>query len=147
MAESTSISSSQMQHGIRHEEDADDQWIYDSVLQFLTSPLWKVPIYTFLDENCIIFDDEEENKFTYTDIFQEFQKIIEGLIDGMVKDLGIAEDQLYGVIKRGLKNSHHRKVFEQLLVIDNFMVFKRLMVKRNRELEIEAMRQAEEGSG
>ena len=38
------------------------------LIQYLTSPIWKIPIYEFLDEHCIIFDDEEENKFEYTDI-------------------------------------------------------------------------------
>lgn len=42
--------------------------MYDSVIQFLLSPTWRIPILTFIDENCIIFDDEEENKFEYTDI-------------------------------------------------------------------------------
>ncbi len=40
--------------------------MYDCILQFLTSPLWKSPIYSFMDDNCVIFDNEEENKFTYT---------------------------------------------------------------------------------
>jgi len=129
--------------------------MYDSLLQFLTSPLWKVPIYTFLDENCIIFDDEEENKFTYTDvhnvrpmqkllIIQEFKKLIEGLVEGVMKELGINEDKFMEIMERGLKNPEHRKVFEQLLIVDNFLVFKKLMVKRNKELELEALRQLEE---
>lgn len=42
--------------------------MYESVLQYLTSPLWKVPIHTFIDANCIVFDDEEENKFSYTEV-------------------------------------------------------------------------------
>ena len=43
-------------------------WIYELVLQYLVSPIWKVTISEFLDENCIVFDDEEENKFSYYDI-------------------------------------------------------------------------------
>jgi len=43
-------------------------WQYEFLVQYLTSPMWKIPIYDFLDENCIVFDDEEENKFSYTDI-------------------------------------------------------------------------------
>jgi hypothetical protein len=38
------------------------------LIQYLTSPLWKIPIYEFLDEHCIVFDEEEENKFEYTDV-------------------------------------------------------------------------------
>ena len=35
--------------------------MYEYVAQFLRSPLWKIPILSFLDENCIIFDEGEEN--------------------------------------------------------------------------------------
>lgn len=37
--------------------------------------MWKIPIYDFLDENCIVFDDEEENKFSYTDIHKVIKDI------------------------------------------------------------------------
>jgi hypothetical protein len=43
----------------------------------------------------------------------------------------------------GLKNKNHRKIFEQILIVDNFLVFKKLMVKRNKELEIEALKEME----
>lgn len=42
--------------------------MYDLILQYLASPIWRNPISDFLDENCIIFDDEEENKIVYQDI-------------------------------------------------------------------------------
>jgi hypothetical protein len=37
---------------------------------YFTSPFWDVPIQTFIDEYCLIFDEEEENKFEYTVIFE-----------------------------------------------------------------------------
>ena len=45
--------------------------------------------------------------------------------------------------EKGLKNPNHRKIFEQLLIVDNFLVFKKLMVKRNKELELEALKELE----
>ena len=41
---------------------------YDKIMMFLTSPLWKIPISSFFYENCIYFDNEEENHFEYTKI-------------------------------------------------------------------------------
>jgi UDP-N-acetylglucosamine transferase subunit ALG13 len=128
------------------EQDTEaDQWIYESLLQYLTSPLWKVPIYSFIDENCIVFDAEEENKFGYTEIHKKFKKMIEDMVANLLTELGINEEQLEAQIVKGLKNKPHRKIFEQLLIVDNFIVFKKLMVKRNKELELEAMRQLEGG--
>ena len=45
----------------------------------------------------------------------------------------------YKVVKAGLKNQNHKKYFEQVLATLNFMSFKKLMVKRNKELELEAL--------
>jgi hypothetical protein len=30
--------------------------------------VWKNPIVEFIDEHCLVFDNEEENKLEYTDI-------------------------------------------------------------------------------
>jgi hypothetical protein len=41
-------------------------WFFDIIINFLRSPRWKTPIMSFLDEHCIIFDSEDENKLEYT---------------------------------------------------------------------------------
>jgi len=69
--------------------------------------------------------------------------MIETKVEGMLQDLGIDEENFAKCLAIGLKNQHHRKIFEQLLLIDNFLVFKRLMVKRNKELELEALKELE----
>ena len=38
------------------------------IIGFLRSPRWKTPVMSFLDENCICFDNEEENKLEFTTI-------------------------------------------------------------------------------
>ena len=43
-------------------------WFFDMIINFLRSPRWKTPIMTFLDEHCIVFDTEDENKLEYTTI-------------------------------------------------------------------------------
>lgn len=47
-------------------EDMD--WLFDYVMTIFTSPTWEVPIMTFIDDHCVVFDDDEENKFEYTTI-------------------------------------------------------------------------------
>ena len=41
----------------------DDLWAYDFVKQYLVSPIWRNPLMDFIEENCFIFEDSEENKF------------------------------------------------------------------------------------
>lgn len=40
-------------------------WLVDYLYQFLTSPLWDAAIDTFIEENCITFEDREENNFEH----------------------------------------------------------------------------------
>jgi hypothetical protein len=43
-------------------------WFFDMIIGFLRSPRWKAPVMSFLDEHCIVFDNEEENKLEFTKI-------------------------------------------------------------------------------
>lgn len=45
------------------------------------------------------------------------------------------------IIQLGLKNKQDKKYFERLVVADNFNVFKNQMLKRNKQLELEALQQ------
>lgn len=57
-----------------------------------------------------------------------------GLFDSFMQDIGLESDELVELIAKGLE-SKNKKVFEQLLICDDFMKFKEIMVKRNRALE------------
>ena len=41
------------------------------------------------------------------------------------------------------KNPVHKKIVDQIIAVDNFMAFKRLMCKRNGELNQQAMKMLE----
>ncbi len=43
-------------------------WIFDFVLQFLESDKFDAAVMDFVDEKCFVFDNDEENKFIYSDI-------------------------------------------------------------------------------
>lgn len=47
----------------------EDMWVYDFIKQYLISPIWKNPLLDYIEENCLVFEDNEENKFEYTKIF------------------------------------------------------------------------------
>lgn len=44
---------------------------------------------SFLDENCLIFDTEDENKFEYTGIHNQFKKIVDDLLSELMAELGV----------------------------------------------------------
>lgn len=45
--------------------EAESEWLFDYMAGVMRSPCWDVPVMTFIDEHCIVFDSEEENKFAY----------------------------------------------------------------------------------
>lgn len=36
-------------------------WIYELVYEHMTSPIWKIAISEYIDENCIFFEDDDSN--------------------------------------------------------------------------------------
>ncbi|CAG9334924.1 CFAP36_2 [Blepharisma stoltei] len=121
------------------EGDASIEWLYDYIVQFLKSPGWRIPIMSFIDEHCIIFDNEDENKFIYTEVHNQFKDMIDNLLENLLEEIGVTANLLLKVCEKGLKNRMHHRIFEQILACDNFLSFKKLMIKRNKELEVEAM--------
>ena len=107
---------------------------------------------SFIDEFCTVFDDEDENKLEFTKIHnvslpldinqpiaQDFKKIVENLLEELMKELGVTHEQFVDSCKRAEKNPVHKKIVDQILAVENFMAFKRLMVKRNQELNRQAI--------
>lgn len=62
---------------------------------------------------------------------------MENLLEQLMKDLGLTDEQFFLAVKLGLE-SKEKKYFEQILTVDNFLVFKKIMEKRNLQLEEEA---------
>lgn len=56
------------------------------------------------------------------------------MFDSMMSELGLDQELLVEMIDKGL-NSSNKKIFEQLLYIDDFLKFKGIMLKRNAKLE------------
>jgi hypothetical protein len=125
-----------MSGGDRDEYD----WIFDYTLQFLESDKFDAAVMNFIDEKCVYFENTDENKFIYTDIHDEFRAHIEALISSNLGELGITSELFFDSCSKSRNNRHiNQVVFERLTAIDDFATFKKVMVKRNIELQIEAM--------
>jgi len=119
--------------------DIDKEWIFDSVVNFVKSPLWKVPVTSFINENCVIFDDEDENKLEYTDIHNKFKDLVEEMLTNMLSEIGISEEIFANACIKASSNPVHKMLLSEIMAVDNFMAFKKLMVKRNKALSEEAL--------
>eukprot|EP01060_Flectonema_neradi_P039438 TRINITY_DN867_c5_g1_i1.p1 TRINITY_DN867_c5_g1~~TRINITY_DN867_c5_g1_i1.p1 ORF type:complete len:434 (+),score=128.06 TRINITY_DN867_c5_g1_i1:68-1303(+) len=121
---------------------ADHAWVAEWLSQFLRSPVWTCPVQTYIDENCEIFEDsdEEEHKLEYKKVHQEFCELVDGLLSDNLKDLGIGQDVFLEVVgSKDLNEDLDSLVREYLLSMDDFLTFRKMMEKRNIEIELETM--------
>lgn len=125
-----------------------EEWVVEGIAGFLSSPCWIIPVTDFIEQNCAVFDDEEENKLSYTEIHQVYKDLVEQLLESYVQDVGIQEDQFLEACNSPLAQSESfRPVFQPVLAADDFQVFKSLMLQKNVELQLQALRMIQERNG
>jgi len=110
----------------------------DLILAFFHSLEWKAPILSFIESKCMLFDNEEENKLEYTVAHNDFKELAEGLIEGMIKELGATNDQFGEAFESASQTAGFKKVSKILESVDSFEVFKKMMLKKNSDLNKEA---------
>ncbi|XP_038665642.1 cilia- and flagella-associated protein 36 [Scyliorhinus canicula] len=125
-----------------------EEWVVEGVAGFLSSSCWTVPVTDFIEQNCAVFDDEEENKLSYTEIHQDYKSLVEQLLEGYLQDVGIQEDQFLEACNSPLAQSESfQPVFQPVLAAEDFQVFKSLMLQKNVELQLQALRMIRERNG
>ena len=122
-------------------------WIYDYIVQIIKSPEFRNPIKDFIDDNCDSFIGVDENTFAQGKLHEQFQALIDTLLETMTKDIGISEEMFCLAAKKGLGEEKDKKYFEQLISFTNYNYFKKLMTKRNLQLEALAYKQMIEDGG
>jgi The ARF-like 2 binding protein BART len=55
-------------------------------------------------------------------------------------ELGVTQEQFIEACEKASLNPLHKKIVDQITAVDNFVAFKKLMVKRNTELNEQAMK-------
>lgn len=125
-------------------------WIADSVMGFLGSPLWQVPIQTFIENNCIVFDTEEEHKLEYTIIHAKYKELIESLLENFLADLEISPTQFSKIMATDFDMSGTLKqamttAAMSISAAENYLLFRNMMTGQNLKFEAEVMAAFESG--
>lgn len=68
-------------------------------------------------------------------IHREFTALIDSLMQSLLQDIGIDQKQFLQACKEAKENKKQWKIIKQILVVDDFNEFKKIMVKRNTNLE------------
>ncbi|DBA00315.1 TPA: hypothetical protein N0F65_001510 [Lagenidium giganteum] len=123
----------------------ESEWVFDYAMHLFQSPAWEVPIMCFIDENCAMFDTGEENKFIYTELHDQFRELVESVLCSNLAEIGITASDFADICERSRHSTDISiEVVNQILAMDDFLTFKKLMVKRNLELELEAIKSIQE---
>lgn len=130
------------------EEEDEVEWVVESIAGFLRGPDWSIPILDFVEQKCEVFDDEEESKLTYTEIHQEYKELVEKLLEGYLKEIGINEDQFQEACTSPLaKTRTSQAILQPVLAAEDFTIFKAMMVQKNIEMQLQAIRIIQERNG
>ena len=114
-------------------------WLCDVLSSIFASPSWTTPISSWMDAHCLIFDADEEHKHAFHTAHQQFQAFVEARLEAALLDLGLTPEALASLAAASPPGSRLRTQIEEVLVVDDFPTFKRVMVGRNKELEAAAL--------
>lgn len=129
-------------------EEDEVEWVVESIAGFLRGPDWSIPILDFVEQKCEVFDDEEESKLTYTEIHQEYKELVEKLLESYLKEIGINEDQFQEACTSPLaKSQTSQAILQPVLAAEDFTIFKAMMVQKNIEMQLQAIRFIQERNG
>uniref|UniRef100_A0A087XXF3 Cilia- and flagella-associated protein 36 n=1 Tax=Poecilia formosa TaxID=48698 RepID=A0A087XXF3_POEFO len=127
----------------------DSEWIIESIVGYLGSPEWVIPVTDFMEHKCTDLDDEDENKLSYTEIHQQYKNLVEKLLENYMQEVGINEQQFLDACTSPFARSQslQQDMFQPVLATDDFQVFRSLMVQKNMELQLQALRVIKEKNG
>ncbi|XP_028459340.1 cilia- and flagella-associated protein 36 isoform X4 [Perca flavescens] len=126
----------------------DSEWVVESIVGYLGSPEWVIPVTDFMENKCTVFDDEDENKLSYTEIHQQYKNLVEKLLENYMQDVGINEQQFLDACTSPFaKSKTLQSVFQPVLATDDFQIFRSLMVQKNMELQLQALSVIKERNG
>lgn len=130
------------------EEEDEVEWVVESIAGFLRGPDWSIPILDFVEQKCEVFDDEEESKLTYTEIHEEYKELVEKLLESYLKEIGINEAQFQEACTSPLaKTRTSQAILQPVLAAEDFTIFKAMMVQKNIEMQLQAIRIIQERNG
>ncbi|GLC36117.1 hypothetical protein PLESTB_001378900 [Pleodorina starrii] len=124
---------------------ADAAWLSEAVVEFLKGPMYINPLMSFIDERCLIFTPEEENKLEYTTCHNEFKDLVDRLLTDFLADLGVGPDDFYQTVAAAQETDQLTSfVVQTILTVDDFLMFKAMMVRRNIDLTTQVLEAVEQ---
>jgi len=72
-------------------------------------------------------------------IHKVFTKMIDKLMQTLLSEISITQKEFLAACHKAKHNKNHWKVVKQILLVEDFAQFEKIMIKRNKDLEMKSM--------
>ena len=127
--------------------NSEDDWILDSIIQYMKSYKWRHEMDEFLDEKCSIFDEKEEYTHAQFKVHQDYITLVESKLLKMVNELGVDSQKVVAAMEATEGKNPHADLVKYLIAIGDFPGFKNTMALRNAQLEREQKQMSDKEVG
>ncbi|XP_069688630.1 cilia- and flagella-associated protein 36 isoform X2 [Periplaneta americana] len=130
----------------------DCSWVFDSLVGFLQGPIWNAPILTFIEQKSSIFEPgDSEHEDEYKKIHEEYKDLVDSMLGSYMEDIGITPEQFENACSKnsteGVQIRFHQTLFEQVWAANDYEIFKRMMIQKNLELQLQALEMIQQRYG
>jgi len=121
--------------------------ILDTMSSIIHSPRWDAEINSFIEENSLLFNNEEENSHQHFQLHVDYIAIVNECLRERLAESGICEEEFLrscsifqAMVQDDKKNDDARtNILDSLLAMGDYQSFKLLMLETNTKLEMEAL--------
>ncbi|KDR03829.1 cilia- and flagella-associated protein 36 [Zootermopsis nevadensis] len=130
----------------------DCSWVFDSLVGFLQGPIWNAPILTFIEQKSSVFEPgHSEHEDEYKKIYEEYKDLVDSMLGSYMEDIGITPEQFENACSKnsagGLQIRFQQTLFEQVWAANDYEIFKRMMIQKNVELQLQALEMIQQRYG
>lgn len=110
-------------------EDNEFDFIVGALEEVLLDPSFETIKRKFCEEHCNIFDDKDENKIEYTEIFQKYTTLIESTLDQkLTEKVPNFSMKRFETMLLSRQDEMDTEIFDLLLSLSDFDEFKDVML-------------------
>uniref|UniRef100_A0A7I5ED41 Cilia- and flagella-associated protein 36 n=1 Tax=Haemonchus contortus TaxID=6289 RepID=A0A7I5ED41_HAECO len=124
----------------------DPRTVRAKFLDFIDSTIWALPIATFIEQRSVVFDRQQGNVELYEQIHKEFIELVDTLVECFCADTNIPLKSLHDALKSAEPDKltvRQRTSLEPLAAAKDFNVFVPMMMRKNVELQLQALQMIE----
>mmetsp|Transcript_24485 Transcript_24485/g.47621 ORF Transcript_24485/g.47621 Transcript_24485/m.47621 type:complete len:220 (+) Transcript_24485:24-683(+) len=116
--------------GGQNEDDDKFDMIIGALEEIMMDEEFQSMQETFADSNCAVFDDSDENKLVYTEIFKKYTQLVEGYVERRLKEAmsDFSMQDFMEMLTAREEEMQSTDVFDMLVSFADFDTFKDIML-------------------